>query len=86
MLCEADKLSVLCATSIFVELVGTKSRLPVSYEADMTLTTLRKRVGRFYGPTVTKIRLTSMQGSPLKGKTVRQAGLSAGDHVQAVAL
>ena len=86
LLCEAEKLSILCATSIIVELLGTKSRLPVSYEADMTLTTLRTRVGRIYGPTVKKILLMNMQGRPLQGKTVRQAGLSAGDHMQAVAL
>ena len=80
---EAERIRALCDTSIFVMIPAIDGALVVFYTPHLKVTALRRKVRTFCGISPGhSITIEYLSGGEVRGKTVAEAGLRAGDSLR----
>jgi hypothetical protein len=84
LIAEALGLQILCETSLFLVLPQITAVLLVCYDEGLKLSALRQKVLEMRGlPSERSVTLEHMDGTKIRGKTLRAAGLRRGGSVRA---
>ena len=80
---KAQQIETMCENSLFITVADIT--LLVYYEADMNISSLKRKVQLFCGlPSSQVVRIVDVSGADVRGRTVKEAGFAPGDAVRAL--